>query len=385
MSEEKPLTERQEALLAFTNLFLGEDDKVTSFDSLSDCIAFEKFYERLSGSQLPPVQESGTAWFAALKRGRAVYDKLHGVMNGSAYDQKPDLTTLTRKQDRDQIERMLITMFGFALKVKKAEATEKIRALTKEHKAVIMSLVKSISAKKEGDKTEKTEQTTKSETKPEVSNEEIERLQKELAELKKENATLKTENEQLSKEVEALEQAKEQESVSESPTYVQRAAVKADMIPIEASISSKKQKLALFADIEEQLKILTGKVSEATDEAKRLEQALKDSECKGSDYTVLKERLEELKKDPRKEKIDKLVAEKKSLAKELKQLHTKKQTLQAKLGGQHGLAALAERKQFLQNLEATNIQRRNRAEVNLILHEKKMRQDIFQMEMRSFI
>ena len=375
---------RPDALLAFMNFFTKEPSP--SIESLQDGNAFQSVFEYLSGTEFP--QDSATsqnAWFVALKKLRAVYQKLQEAVKGTHYDRTVDVTSIARRGDVAQISSLVIMMIGFALKSdKKKETIEKIKGMAREHQIVMKEILTKPKAAAPESEPEKAAQEAPAapETPKPTEDDKVNELKAELAALNHENASAREANQALQKEIEDI---RSRDDTAEKPTLAQLAEVKAKIYPIEVAIGSKEQKLGYLEDIGKQLEALLAKVEAGKAEASKLEQELTASESKGPDYSVLTERLQQLNLDPRQQEIDKLLEETKEMRKKLRALNTHKQKLQMKVDGQQGLAVLMERKLFLENLEATNTRRRERAELNLTLAQKRMRQDAFQMEMRSFI
>lgn len=382
---------RPDALLAFINFFAPEP--APSIESLQDGIVFQSVFEYLSGTQLPAEStSSANAWFVALKKLRAVHQRLQEYVKGTQYDRQVDLTAIARRGDVAQICSLAVMFVGLAIKSdKRKETIEKIKGMAKEHQLVM----KEILSKPKPEAVEpppsstSTPESTGAAAEPDApaspgpsEDEKLNELKAELAALNHENANVREANQALEKEIEEIRTRKD---TVEKPTLAQLAEVKAKIYPIEVAINSKEQKLGYLEDIARQLEALTAKVEEGKVEVAKLEEEVAENEKRGPDYTVLTERLQQLNLDPRQQEIDKLLEENKDLKRKLRALNAHKQKLQMKAAGQKGISGLVEKKASLENLEATGLQRKRKAEANLVRAQMRMRQDAFQMEMRGFL
>ena len=117
----------------------------------------------------------------------------------------------------------------------------------------------------------------------------------------------------------------------------------------------------------------------------QLNQLQQDSGNSNSKYKVLCDRLQELQLDPKMGEVKELLSKRKKFYSVIKKLQQSKQQLEAKIDGQQELAVLLEREKFATNvLEQTKI-RKKRASLSLMLMEKKLRIDTFELEMKSFL
>jgi chromosome segregation ATPase len=142
-------------------------------------------------------------------------------------------------------------------------------------------------------------------------------------------------------------------------------------------------KIQQLSDIESHLETLRRQRDELQSSVAQLE----ETEASGgkADYSILVERLQELKVDPATQEVERLCAEKKDFKRRIRRLTLQIQGLQARVKGHEDVPVLTERRDFLAHLVEVSRMRRARAQVNMRILQKKMRQETFQLEMRSFL
>jgi hypothetical protein len=169
------------------------------------------------------------------------------------------------------------------------------------------------------------------------------------------------------------------------PSYAKIADAKAQIFAAEVAHNTKTQRLQAFEEIEAQVAVIRGNIEEARARSAGLEQQLAAREANGPDYSPLTDRLQQLKIDPGQAEMERLIAERKELKQGIKVAEADQRKLRARLDGQQGMAILSERKAFLEQLQEANVRRKQRMELHLSMLQKKMRQEAFQLEMRSFV
>ena len=116
-----------------------------------------------------------------------------------------------------------------------------------------------------------------------------------------------------------------------------------------------------------------------------METEISEKENKSVDYSILENKLQELRVHPQRKTVQELVNEIKELKNNINNLNQKKELFQAKLDGQQGIFILKERLEFLNKIKESNVQRLERAKLYLALKQKEMRINAFQNSMRTFI
>lgn len=361
---------RQEALIAWIKLFVPETVEIESFDSLKTCIAFAALLEYLTGNPLVVTESttSSTEWFLALKKLREIIKIVQAKVKGGGFDRTIETSALARRGDPVQIENMIIMFIGFSLKSpKKQEVVERIKTMPSDQQSVIKSIIK---ASKTENKTG-----TETPTSPALNEE----MTKRKAEIEGKVASLKEENAKIREDIKNLKKA------PQSIPLAKVSEVKARIYTLVAEIEHKKQKLAGLDTARSQLAQLQERMNTVKQEEQQLQKTLLEEESKEPDYSILTDRLEQLKTDPGMMEVSKLSEQKEALEMMIKQWETRKHTLEIKMEGQQGQAKLLEKKEELELLEQKCTRERRLAELNLIKGQKRMRQEAFLLEMQSFV
>lgn len=377
--------------------------EIPDFESMANCIAPIALFQYFHGDplNLDAIKSSTepNKWFDRLKEIRSMNSVLEPLLKKSPYgDEKIDLTALVRRGDQAQLEKLLVHIAFYSfISPKKAEAIDAVKKLEKNSQSIIKKILKPdppapSSATTTPTKVESQATPKQTPSTPDPSlNEHISELKAKIDALTNSNNQLKSENESLRNEINTLKEhppnSKPENDDSEdiAKTMQKIAAIKAEMFVLEQSKKQKTQRKQFLLDIKSHIPTLQENIEKAKNEVKELQSKIDQDENKGPDYTVLYNRLQELRIDPKTKDVSDLTDEVKQLKKQLKEMNKKKDLLQAKLDGQQGIAVLEDRKRFLQQLEITNQQRKQRAQLYLTLSQKKMRSDAFIQEMRSFI
>jgi hypothetical protein len=361
---------RQDALLAWFQLFPELELSIPSFTSLKNGVAVSSVYSYLSGQKSPPESSasSSPAWFIAFKRIRDVSTKLMEFLQNPL---RCDATAIARREDSAEIEKLVAMLISYALKSPKANDVKvRMQSLAPETSAEIESLLSS------GEEPAKATISTSRSESPEESDSPratsdtslLNTLRLDISALKKTNNALKAE----------LAEQKD-----DAVTDQQLAEANASIFPLEVVNQTKLSKIQQLADIETHVETLRRQRDELLSVVARLEHSTTSGT--EADYSVLIERLQELKVDPATQEVERLCAEKKDFKRRIRKLKLQTQALQAKAEGHQDPAVLTARRDFLARLVEVNRMKKARAQVNMRILQKKMRQETFQLEMRSFL
>lgn len=394
------MTETQEAIVEYFKKFPDIGVEIPNFESLINCVALIALFQYFHGDELNIENISETAekndWFRTLKEVRSLVSSLEPLLQKSPYsNKKVDITALCRRGDLNALEELSIHLIYYSvISTKKKEAVEAIKQLSKEHQNVIKKIIKpDPSPAATPVKQEQQVSTPKSVTSSSASTSEaLTELNSKIEALKASNSKLKSENDELRKEINELKEQtpdtnsnEEQEEVDVQKQAQIIASIKAQCFVLGQSKKQKTNRKNQLMDFKSHIPTLQENIEKAKNEIKELESKIDQNENKGPDYTVLVDRLQELRIDPKTKEANDILNEIKQLKRKLKDINKKRDLLQAKLDGQQGIAVLEDRKRFLQQLEIANQDRKKRAQLNLTLSQKKMRSEAFLLEMRSFI
>jgi hypothetical protein len=348
--------DRQSAILDWFRLFPEAEADVPSFDSLKDGITIVSLYGYLSGVDLPPdvprsTSATGSGLLLALKRLRFVTANLKEFHSGTMFDLSPDITAIATRGVPAQLEVLCSMLIAYSLKSpKQSEVQSRMKTLSPDDRSRIAELVP---------------------LGPDhltVLNDEIARLQSSNAELRLEIDRLTEQSKDLTPEEEAL-----------------IASANAQIFAEEVRNQTKQQRLQGLRDIENRCAVLLCQIESLNCQASELEVQLRADESRELDYSVLTDMLDLLAASPALAAVRELTVEKKTLKRTLRQVFAERQKWQAKLESQQNFTILTERRIFLTHVYEANVKRRERAVLNLMLAQKKMRQDLFQAEMQTFL
>ena len=400
------MSETHEALIEYFQKFPEVGVEIPNFESMINCVAPIALFQYFHGDTIDISAISEAAekndWFNKLKEVRKISSELEPLLKKSPYaDQKIDLTALARRNEIPALEKLLtqIAFYSF-ISPKKKEAIEATKQLSKTSQNVIKKIIKpdpphSASPASTPVKSEKITITPKSESNSSAnpsSEDPLSELKSKIEELKTSNNKLKSENEVLRNEINTLKEqtpaskSEENQNEEDSAKTMQKiAGIKAQIFVLQQSKKQKMSRKQQLLNFKSHIPTLQENIDKIKKEVNELQSKVDQSEDKGPDYSVLCDRLQELRVDPKTKEVSDLTDEIKQLKKKLKDINKKRDLLQSKLDGQQGIAVLEDRKRFLQQLEATNQERKQRAQIYLTLSQKKMRSEAFLLEMRSFI
>jgi hypothetical protein len=342
---------RRDAILAFFRLFPELGLSVPTFDSLKDAVAIQAVYLHLSGDPAPPEspQSGPTTWIQVLKRVRFIVDKLAEAHKGTPFAFHCDPTMLARRGADPDWENLSVMLIAYALKSpRRAEIEARMGGADGDAIRVCLG-----EAERES---------------PPASP-----ARPQLLPLKAENAQLAKAVEQLRAEVQALKQ-------TPAVTDVELEKAKAELFAEEIRVSAKQQRLDSLLAVESHLISLQQQIEELR--LREREAARADGQA---DYSVLTDRLQELHLDPALQTVEKLEEQTRKLKRAAKAAKARLDGLLARRDGQQDFAVLHERLAFLRKLEEANVTRQQRATLNATILQKKMRQETFQAEMRTFL
>lgn len=393
------MTETQEALVDYFQKFTEIGVEIPNFESMKNCVALAALFQYFHGDEINIAEYEKNDWYSTYKELKKLVSTLTQLLSKSPYaDQKVDVTALARRGDLGALEVLLkhIAFYSF-ISTKKKEAIEATKKLSKEHQNVIKKIIRPdppstttpVTTPVKQERPESTpEQATPTDS---SSTDRLAELRSKIEELTNSNNKLKSENENLRSEINTLkEQSPNANSNDNQNDDMQKeiqkvAAIKAQIYVLQQSKKQKANRKQQLIDIKSRIPTLQENVEKVRNEIKELQSTIDENENKGPDYSVLVDRLQELRIDPKTKEASDLTDQIKQLKRKLKEINKKRDLLQAKLDGQQGIAVLEDRKRFLQQLEITNQQRKQRAQLNLTLSQKKMRYEAFLQEMRSFI
>ncbi|OHS99728.1 hypothetical protein TRFO_33809 [Tritrichomonas foetus] len=404
------MSHRREALVAFFKLF-PVDVEITDFESMKNCVAAVALYQYFSGSEINIANIKTAAekndWFNTLKEIRTIGSALEESLKKSPYESKKiDVTAIAHRGDLNAIENFLTQLAYYSFKsAKKTEAIGVIKKLSKEHQIEMKYVIKPDAAPANSPSTAQSNGQSNSPSTPvrtaqheQVSNSPsrtpdvvLNELKSKIEALTKSNESLRSENDKLRNEINDIksgntENTENSEAADENEHILPKiAAINAELFVLEQGNKSKQGKKQQLVDIQEHLKTVQSNLEKAKNEAKELQAKVDSEENRGPDYTILHDRLQQLRLDPKAQEVESLKDQIKEAKIKLRAANKQKQRLQAKLDGQQGIIVLEDRKRFQQQLEVSNAKRKQRAELHLALSQKKMRSDAFLQEMRAFI
>jgi hypothetical protein len=266
---------------------------------------------------------------------------------GTPFAHSADVNAISRRGDDSQLELLLSMLIAFSLKSPRAaEAATKITSLPQNIRDLLPRPPTQSVA-------------------PDIATDSLTRIQADISSLKEEIAKLRA----------SMSLHNEQEI----------ANANAELFAEEIRNQTKAQRLQALIDLENHNATLRKQHQDLTSQCTELEEALAAEERRGIDYSLLTARLEDLSRDPQLQAAERLLNEKKEWKRVLRRLIAQRQGLQARFDAKQALTAMNERKAFLAQLQEVNQKRKQRAEMNLLLVQRKMRQEFFQAEMRSFI
>jgi hypothetical protein len=342
---------------------------IPSWDSLKDGVALTSIWSFFSGQDAPAdasqSASSSMAWFPAFKRLRT----LVGLLKGTRDDLTVDAGAIARRGDEAQLESLILILIQYSLQSpKQSEADARLKSLPEADQNALKSFLQT---------------STKSpEAKP-ASEPESPEARAKLLSTKQEIDRLRAANADLQAEITALKQ-KATEPVPDA-SYARLAEAKVQCFTLDVSNNTKSSRLQALIDIEAHIGTLRTKIDELTPKCRDLEQQLQARDATKLDLSFLTDKLREIKADPALAEVERLLEERRGLKRDLTGVQNILKKMQARLDGQQGMAILAERKVFLQQLHEANIKRKQRMELHLMLMQKKMRQEAFQLEMRAFV
>lgn len=389
------MTEKQAALIEYFQKFPSIGVEMPNFDSMKNGIAIVALFQYFHGDPINitaiKAAVDGNKWYDKYKEIRQVSATLENCLKDSPYaTQKVDVTAIARREDLAAVESFLTHIAYYSFKSKKQEALNALKQCSKPTQNAFKLILKPDLASTPS--TQTTQNTTAAA--PTVSNEILEGLQAKIQQITSQNKQLQEENEKLKSEINSLKEQQEIEHQSENlenpeeelaKLVQQKAKIQAGIFVSEQSKKTKLNRRQKLLEDKNRIDVLNENLAKTSQEIKDLQQQLEGNESKGPDYSILYDRLQELRADPRGKEISDLNEEKTKCLKKLSKLHKKQKALQAKLDGQQSVAVLEHRKRFLQTLEEANIKRKQRAQIYLASEQKRMRIEAFMQEMRSFV
>ena len=388
------MTEKQKAFLEFLKLFPEPECVPTDFKELSFpkplVTALEYMTEKDFGSKQLEKTEKSTAWVGYNKVLKVALSELGDLTK--EFQEKPISASplkITKNKAEEDIEAYIIMLIILAVHCgKKREIIGKIKTLPKEFSNIIVGVIKEYGktpAKQEQPKEEAAPQKVeeKKEEKPKVD--EDEEAKKQLEEKQKENEKLEKEIEEMKSKIEEAKKLKEESSANEQNSINAIAEINAELFQIKIQNDAKQQKVNRFKTNIENI----NKLKEECEELKRkLADMQHEISNASSDETIinnLNRKLQTLNLDSQNDKVSGVEEEIKKYAKVINKLKQYCSLYQNRIAGKQNIASLQERLAFVKKLEETNIQRKRRAELALLLNMKNLRCDAFQKEMRSVI
>jgi hypothetical protein len=333
--------EQEEAFLAWIRLFPEAGTEIPSFASLQDGAAVISLYCYLADQPIPAdvagAASAAAPWFAAFKKLRFVASKLAEAHKGTQYEYPVDVTAIARRGDASQLALLVTMLIAFSTKCPHAaDAAAKLPAIP-AHLRPSLPI-------------------------------------DELAEIRSAVAVLREEVHRLRSQPPSAE-VDEQEI----------AGAKAQLFTDEIRNQTKAQRLQGLIDIETHNAALRKQQDALTSQVSDLEARVDAQKSRGVDYSELTQKLEELRGLPAFAETAELLQEKKDRKKVFRRLFARWQALRAKLDAHQELLASNERRDFLTQLHQVNLKRKQRAEVALLLAQRKMRLDFFRADMRTFL
>ncbi|KAH0794516.1 hypothetical protein GPJ56_001541 [Histomonas meleagridis] len=384
----------QEAFVAFINTFEGHGIKCEDFNSLFGGVAIVGLFQYLQGIPInTEVIQTAVAkndWFPRLKEIRAVYTKLNEIFKGT---QTIEVTAIVRRNDATQLESLLRLLVLYAFQSpKKDEVEQNIKTLPSDIQETLKSLQSSTPSSLSSSTTTTP---TKTPTKPkstdlsssqivhsDVADTEIRELKSQIETLQKSNSQLKQENEKLKSQIKELEDSFE---IIDDKIIAKTAQMNAELFTLEVANKSKEEKKQQLLNTQKQLETLQKEIDEAKSKAKSLETEVSSQDSTGTNYSVLTERLQELRIDPQQQLVTELQNKIKALGKRIRADKAQKQLLEAKLAGKQGIIVLEERREMLKQMKEINEKRRQRAKMALRGELRTMRIEAFQKEMQTIV
>ncbi|EAY05449.1 hypothetical protein TVAG_286270 [Trichomonas vaginalis G3] len=401
MSEE----DYSNALLTFVKAFPETGDIPEKIEDLKFPKPLFLLYEFLTGDDIQAKDltegTGSTAWLQTHKALKALLEKLYPLVKDWT-EVKVDSLSVVRRGDQQNIQNFIILLLILGVHcAKKDEVINRIKKLPSPTPKQLMGVLKKYSITPKEHKTPTKAEPEKSPVKEEPKQETPTKPRAKPAEPQatQDNSQddekiklLNSQNENLSNEIEKIKQQIEQAkkdkeaAASNTNTGIQEiASMKADLFSIQTQNKANQQKLqkrkdkkALMAKLEADRDALKKQVDEA-------EKSSENSNSKEKIIEQLNKRLQEIRLDPRNDRIDQIKEDLKKYESLVKKLYKAEESLKNRIIGQQSLSALQERLQFLKALEQTNIDRLKRAKLNLALSMKTLRCESFQKEMRAII
>lgn len=203
--------------------------------------------------------------------------------------------------------------------------------------------------------------------------------------LTQENQSLESEIAKLKEQIENAKKQKEQESVNNNTMVQQIGSIKTQVFTIQSKNNALMQKIQKKRNAKDLIAKLEKDRNELKEKLQQAEVQKQDSNSTQKIIETLNTRLQNVRLDPRNDKIEKIREDAKKYKSIIKKLQQADEVLKNRIIGQQSLSSLQERIEFLKNLEKTNVERLKRAKLSLALTMKSLRCDAFQKEMRSII
>ena len=374
------MTDKQSAIVNLFNLFPEPIPKPKSFDDLFDCSTVIGIYQYFSGKEIniPEMKD----WYSRMKATKTAFEEMNKVLDGIGKTRTCDFPALTRRKSVDDMEKYVSSLIDYGLQSdKKEELKSNISKLTQEEQNVIKGMLEA------ENKVEKKETKSNSSVSDDLKKikEAIEKIKKENDELKKGNESLKKDIDEIKNETPDNEENNEEDEVDSNKIIPKIGHLKAEIFSINEENKVKAEKKQHLLDVKQHILTLQKQIEEAKEKSKKLETEISEKENKSVDYSILENKLQELRVHPQRKTVQELVNEIKELKNNINNLNQKKELFQAKLDGQQGIFILKERLEFLNKIKESNVQRLERAKLYLALKQKEMRINAFQNSMRTFI
>ncbi|KAH0792354.1 hypothetical protein GPJ56_003880 [Histomonas meleagridis] len=366
---------KQGAILRFFQAFDKLNIEVPNFESLLNGIGIVALFQYLHDDHIDisVIQEAvkKNDWFSRLKQIRAVSTNLTKILGDS---KTIDTTAIVRRGDISQLESLLSMLINYSvISPKKEEVQQIFQKLSPEDQAILKEII-------EPSKSETTRQEVPnlSPVKTSQNQSNTNNLKDQIQKKKKELETLKAKNKLLKEEQSEL--YKNQNEETDESMISKIAELKAEIFALEVKNKTKTQMLQ-SNNTESQINQLQIELNTIQNEVESLGKELKTH----SNESLLMAKLNTLKTNPNYKIGNEINESMKDLKRNIRKLHRQNDLLQTMIDEKQRIVVLEQRKQFLNQMLASNTMRLNRAKLHLYMVQKKMRTDVFLADMNSFV